>query len=386
MDQPTRGAADPWTLTTPDLYDLLRERAAAGDPPVVVTVVDVEGSAYRRPGAKMAVDPDGEALGAVTPGCLEGPIADIAADVREAGEPRTKTFDLTAGGEWDVGLGCNGVVTLRFESVGEGWLAALDAVERGEPALRVVVVDSSSPAAVEGDEATLDASGEPLDGAPAPGVPPAAVREAVRATGRSLSEFARRGRATVAEATVDGHGVTLFLDGLAPAPTLLVFGSQGDVGPVVRQARTVGFRVVVASNRGARADSSAFPDAHEVRAVRGPELASAVEDDERTHVVLMSHDFAEDSLALESVLGTDVPYVGLMGPRKRFESMRDLLRERGADPSAADLERVSTPVGLDLGGGEPAQIALSVVAEALAVANGRDGGRLSTADGPIHPR
>jgi xanthine dehydrogenase accessory factor len=145
--------------------------------------------------------------------------------------------------------------------------------------------------------------------------------------------------------------------------------------------------VTVASARGARADPDQFPNAHRVEGVRAPNVHEVVEAPERTYVVLMSHNLTDDALALESLLKeTTVPYVGLMGPRERFEEVREEAAATGTTFTGGELERVSTPVGLDLGGGEPAQIALSIVGEAMAVANGRDGGRLKDREGPIHRR
>jgi xanthine dehydrogenase accessory factor len=100
----------------------------------------------------------------------------------------------------------------------------------------------------------------------------------------------------------------------------------------------------------------------------------------------MSHNFLDDRLALESLLDTDVPHIGLMGPRKRFERMRDEMADEGTALTDDQLARLSTPVGLDLGGGEPIQIAMSIVSEALAVHNDKSGGRLRDKEGPIHER
>ncbi|MFC7078903.1 XdhC family protein [Halorussus caseinilyticus] len=143
--------------------------------------------------------------------------------------------------------------------------------------------------------------------------------------------------------------------------------------PVARLARDAGFRVTVAAARGARAEAEQFSAAHEVVATRPPDVAEAVSRPADTYAVLMSHNFVDDRLALEALLATEVPYVGLMGPRKRFDQMREALADAGVELSVGDRERISTPVGLDVGGGEPAQIALSVVGEVLAVSNGREG-------------
>jgi xanthine dehydrogenase accessory factor len=198
-----------------------------------------------------------------------------------------------------------------------------------------------------------------------------------------MREDAKSGTFTVES---DTGKVTVFVDWLSPAPDLLLFGNQNDIHPVSRIGREAGFRVTVASARGAKADAEQFPDAHRVWTTRPPEIVDAIDDPERTYTVVMSHNFIDDRLALESLLDTQVPYIGLMGPRERFEEMREEMAENGRTLTDDELARIATPVGLDLGGGEPIQIALSIVSEALAVHNGREGGRLKTREGPIHTR
>jgi len=163
---------------------------------------------------------------------------------------------------------------------------------------------------------------------------------------------------------------------------MLVFGGQPDTGPVSNLARHVGFAVTVATARGGHADPERFPAADEVVSLRPGNLGEHV--DERTAVVLMTHNKLDDELALASVLEGDAPYVGLMGPRERFEQIREELADDGVEFTEDQLARVATPVGLDIGGGEPVQIALSIVSEALAVLNGRGGGRLRDREGAIH--
>jgi xanthine dehydrogenase accessory factor len=184
----------------------------------------------------------------------------------------------------------------------------------------------------------------------------------------------------------DGAEITVFCDVYEPIPTLLVFGNQGDIRPVTRFARESGFHVVVVTGRGTKATADQFPAADVVQSVRAPDLAEAVAAPEHTYAVLMSHNFLDDRLALESLLSTAVPYIGLMGPRKRFDEMRKMFENEGRSLTTTELGRISTPVGLDLGGDEPTQIAMSVVAEVLAAANGATGGRLSDRDGAVHGR
>ncbi|USZ69912.1 XdhC family protein (plasmid) [Halorussus salilacus] len=369
---------DPWAASTFGVRESLRDRL--GESVAVATVSDVEGAAYRRPGAKMVLDDDDE-VGAITAGCLEGPVAELA-DRALVDGPLRQTFDLTSEDDtWSFGLGCNGVIDVLVEPADGSFGPALDRVTAGERVALLTVVGGDHPARV-GARAVADPSGgiEATDARePIPDDVLAGVRETAR-------EFAESGQSDTVAVETDRGTAEVFVDGYEPTPQLLVFGSDNDVRPVSRLGRDAGFEVTVASARGARADAERFPAAHRVVAARPTEVAEVIERPEDTYAVVMSHNFVDDRLALEALLDTAVPYVGVMGPRKRFEEMRAALAEEDVGLSESDRERVATPVGLDLGGGEPMQVALSVVSEVLAVANGREGGRLTRREEPIHPR
>lgn len=373
--------SDPWSVSEPALFRELRRTLKEDESAVLATIVDVEGSAYRRPGAKMLVPADGESLGAVTAGCLEGPVVDLAASVRENGRPQLETFDLMDDDEWGLGLGCNGVIDLLLEPVDESLDPVFSALDDRKPVIVLTTVESNNSLVSVGDRTVVDANGEPAPSSERESLPDAVVDEVVSVTRELRSEGKS---ATVDVSTGDGD-VRVFVDSVEPAPRLLLFGNQNDVQPVSRLGREVGFEVVVASARGATAADEDFPHAHEVVATRPTDLPELA--DERTYAVLMSHNFLDDRLAFEALQESpDVPYIGLMGPRDRFDRIRDELAEEGTTFTEDQLERVSTPIGLDLGGGEPVQIALSIVSETLAIHNGRSGGRLRDKEGPIHDR
>lgn len=366
-----------WEATRADVYDRLRACEAGDRKAALAVITDVEGSAYRRPGAKLVVTDDA-ATGAITAGCLEGPVAEAARGAIEAGRRRIETYDLTADDDtWGMGLGCNGVVTVLIDPLDGSLTPALDAVARKERATVLTVVDSDDAATPANRTTVLAAGSRVVEGRD--GVADDVVDAVADAVG-GLAELERAQTLTV---EVDGDAVTVFCDVFEPVPDLLVFGRQGDVRPVARFGREAGFRVRVVTGRGASAEPSRFPAAASVHGTRAPDIADVVDAPAHTYAVVMSHNFVDDRVALEALLDAGVPYVGLMGPRERFEQMREAFD----DPlDEAALDRISTPVGLDLGGDDPTQIALSVVAEALAVANGRAGGRLSDTDGPIHGR
>lgn len=380
---PTPEGQEPWSASSQDLHEAFAEYRRAEAPAVVATVVDVEGSAYRRPGAKMLIDPTAAGVGAITAGCLEGPVEDLATGVLESGERIVKTFDLTKDdGEWGLGLGCNGVIDILLEPLDESWDPVISAVSDRKAAATLTVIGSSDPEVTVGDRVIYN--GESTTGSSARGGFQEPVLDPLLVRADELRADAAT--ATVTVSTEAGE-VEVYIDWIVPAPDLLLFGSQNDIHPVSKIGHEAGFRVIVASPRGARSGEDQFPHAHIVESVRPMEVANAMQDPPRTYAVLMSHNLLEDRLALDALLEASVPYIGLMGPRKRFEELREArLADHGEAFTQAELDRIAAPVGLDLGGDEPIQIALSIVSEALATHNGREGGRLTDREGPIHDR
>lgn len=375
-------AADPWSTTTPELFERIGRALEDGSPLAVATVVDVEAAAYRRPGGKMLIEPDGSTYGGITAGCLEGPLRKVASDVLESGAATVVTYDLTEDDGWGLGIGCNGVIDVLVEPVDGSWRRAVEAYASREACSLLTAVESDDPSIPVGTRATVENGSGADDRTDDRSSLPRSIVERVEERARAYAETGDVDRVTV---PTEAGEVVLAVDGIEPPHRLVVFGSQPDVRPVTRLASRVGLRVTVATARGARATDDAFPAAERVLSVHPSELAD-VGLDGRTSLVLMSHNFVDDRLALEAALGTEVPYIGLMGPRKRFEEIRAALAEEGVDLSAEDRERIATPVGLDLGGGEPMEVALSIVSEVVAVGNGRDGGRLVDGAGPVHER
>lgn len=368
--------ATPWSATETAIHDTLRSCLRDGRAAAVATVVDVEGSAYRRPGAKMVVPADGEHIGAITAGCLEGPVAEIAADVRSSGQPRVETFDLTDDDGWGMGLGCNGVVTVLVEPLDPSFEPVLEALARDEAvAVLTTLSDRVGARSIVTADGDIRAVG---DRDPVPDAVVAALED------RALN-LLDAGEAAMLSVDTDTGVGEVFVDGIRPPPQLVVVGNQADINPVADLASTVGYRVTVAATRG-NVDADRFPAADHVEHVRAPDVDSVVSAPDHTQAVVMTHNFVDDRLAVETLLETTVPYVGLMGPRERFEEMQSEWAEERIAFQPSTLDRLATPVGLDIGGGSPMEIALSIVAELVADDHDRDGGRLSDGDGPIHPR
>lgn len=379
MQMPT----ETWSTTKPEIFERIGRAIETDRSLAVATVINVDGAAYRRSGAKAVISP-AETYGGITAGCLEGPLRTIATDVIESRSVRTATYDLTENDEWGFGLGCNGVIDVLMEPIDDSWKPVVDAYTNGEACSLVTVVESSDPSISVGARAVIDGQGSRADDAGEHGraALPTSVVEDIETRARTCANEGSVDRVTV---STERGTLVLVIDGVEPPRRLVVFGSQPDVHPVTRLATQVGLQVTVASARGGRANEDVFPSASHVQAVHPTELAD-LGLDERTAVVIMSHNFLDDRLALEAALETETPYIGLMGPRKRFEELRSALETDGVELSASDRERIATPVGLDLGGDEPMEIALSIVSEVVAVGNDRSGDRLTNRTGPIHDR
>ncbi|MFB6197938.1 MAG: XdhC family protein, partial [Halobacteriaceae archaeon] len=184
--------------------------------------------------------------------------------------------------------------------------------------------------------------------------------------------------------TVNVEDTTVFIDGIAAPDDLVVVGTGHDIGPITELGSRANFRVTVIGFRGANADAERFPEADDVRSGSPAQIRDLFDFDENTHVVVATHNFIDDRLAIDELLATDVPYVGLMGPRERFEEMLDEFEAEDRTFSESELDRLYTPVGLDLGGGSPYEIAISIIGEILAISNGRTPGHLKDRTGPIH--
>ena len=367
-----------WSVPETDVFDRIRAALEEDTDAVLATVTAVEGSAYRRPGAKMLLDPDGGGAGSITAGCLEDEVRALAVDVLAEGVPRVETWDLTGDDDvWGLGVGCNGIITVLLEPLSESYRPVVEARLAGE---------SVGVATVVGGEGTGAALGDRAYYRPGEGFEGEIDDEVLAELAGSAESLVSSGKGeTLAVETAEGT-VEVFVEGVRPPPELVVFGSGHDVAPVVELAKLVDFRVTVVPFRGGHADSGRFPGADEVTSASPRDVADLREWDADTYAVIMSHNFLDDRIALEGLLETPVEYIGLMGPKKRFEEMREEFAEDGRTFTEAELERIYTPIGLNLGGDTPYQIAHSIVAEVQAVAHGKTPGHLSRREGPIHER
>ncbi len=392
-----------WSVPEPERIAAIERRLEAADDgqAVLATIVHVDGNAYRRPGATSLLTPEGDGFGAITAGCLEDDLLAAAADVRDHGRPQLVTYDLLDDDEdvWGLGVGCNGRIEVLLEPLSAAYRPVVAAYHEGRDIAVCTVLEGLKGDRTEaGTEpgpgtktGTLEQSDRlyyypeqesfsSLDGTSAPDTWPTD-----RLAGPA-EQLADRGRADTVEIDVDGQSTRVFIDGFASPDELVIFGSGHDVGPVVELGAKNGFRVTVVGFRGAVDLEERFPAATRTVTTAPARFTDEIDLGPRTYTVVMTHNFLDDQLTVASLLESDLPYVGLMGPTERFDELLEGLSADGYELTEATLERLYTPIGLDLGDGSPYGIAHSIIAEVHTVANDRSPRHLRETAGHIHER
>jgi len=367
-----------------DVLQAIESLSASGERMALATIVAVNGSTYRRPGARLLVPEEGDLVGNISGGCLEGDVADVARIVMREGVARMVSFDLTADDDavWGWGLGCNGAIEVFVEPAEKAAVVAgalRMALEEERPISVVTVLDSSVPGVAQGARLIVKPGGE-TDGSLGDAVLESSARNAAL-------ELLAAERSDIRELPGSSGEARAFVEVLEPPLRLLVCGAGHDAVPLVRAAALLGWSPIVVDDRPSFLTPARFPEATDfVHVERPEEAAKAAPVDERTHVVVMTHRFMNDKEYLRSFLGSAAAYIGLLGPAARSQRILMELREEGVVVAEDDLARIHGPAGLDLGAEGPEEIAQAIVAEIVAVRRGRAGGFLKERKGPIHDR
>jgi xanthine dehydrogenase accessory factor len=352
---------------TAAILDQASRLAAAGVRSAVATVVRISGSAYRRPGAKFLAAEDGTTAGGVSGGCLESDVRATALEVVREGAPRLLHYDTGADEEtvWGMGLGCEGAVDVFVAPTAGALLSdtarrVRDLMAEGLPFAICTPVDGphAGSTLVLGAGTWSGTTGSrELDAACADHVP-------------ARLEDGKSGLERIA-------GQSMFVDILRPPPTLFLFGAGDDARPLATVAAEAGFSVTIVDHRRAYLTPERFPGRARL-VLRRPE--DGVQDlglDRQSFVVIQMHALQHDREWMRAVENEPVAYVGLLGPSARKEHILQQLGTHGG-------ERLFAPVGLDLGADGPEQVAISIVAEMLAVHAGRRPEHLRDKRGGIH--
>ncbi|MET9858039.1 XdhC/CoxI family protein [Streptomyces smyrnaeus] len=349
----------------------------------VATVVGVGGSAPRQPGAALAVDADGEAVGSVSGGCVEGAVYELCQEALESGASVRQTFGYSDEDAFAVGLTCGGVIDILVTparagtAVREVFASAAAEAAEGRTAALVRIVEG--PPELLGGALWLDAEGQPhgaLGGAGELDTTAAAEGGALLAAGRTAT-------VTVgADGSKCGQPVTLLVESSVPPPRMLVFGAIDFAAALVRIGKFLGYHVTVCDARPVFATARRFPDADEVVVDWPHRYLDSQDVDPRTVICVLTHDAKFDVPLLERALRLPVAYVGAMGSRRTHLDRLERLREAGL--TSLELAALRSPIGLDLGARTPEETALSIAAEVVAARQGGSGVPLNGAHTPIH--
>jgi xanthine dehydrogenase accessory factor len=373
----------------------------------VATVVATNGSSPRQPGAALAVDSDGTAIGSVSGGCVEGAVYELCRQALADGRPARERFGYSDEDAFAVGLTCGGVIDIlvtpvRRDSPGRhvhasacalaatGTAAALARVTEGPAELlgRPLLVhpDGTYEGGLGGHpELDRTAAGEAramLDagrtGSVRIGADPGAGEGADPGAGEETegADRERRGGSRC------GQPLTLLVESNVPPPRMIVFGAIDFASALVRVGKFLGHHVTVCDARPVFATAARFPEADEVVVDWPHRYLESTEVDGRTVLCVLTHDAKFDVPLLERALRLPVAYVGAMGSRRTHLDRNERLREVGV--SEMELARLRSPIGLDLGARTPEETALSIAAEIVAARRGGTGVSLAGAHTPIH--
>ena len=368
--------------------DVLAELMAiweSGGTAGVGTVVRTFHSAPRPAGASMVVAPDGTVSGSVSGGCVEGAVYELANDVVAEGAPRLERYGVTDDDAFSVGLTCGGIIDIFVEPVSRTTFPELEAVAddvaEHRPVAVATVIAHVDPAWV----------GRRLVVGPDSACGSFGSKRADAAVTDDAAGLLAAGRSEVLTYGPDGQrrgaGMEVFVASYAPRPRMLVFGAIDFAAALARQGSLLGYRVTVCDARPVFATRARFPTADEV-VVEWPNrylaaLSDAGEIDGRTVICVLTHDPKFDVPLLEVALRLpEVCYVGAMGSRRTHDDRLDRLREAGL--TEAEVARLSSPIGLDLGARTPEETAVSIAAEIIARRWGGGGRPLAEVDGRIH--
>ncbi|MEU0110122.1 XdhC/CoxI family protein [Streptomyces sp. NPDC006251] len=365
-----------------NIADTLYRWCREARPFALATVVQVSGSAPLPPGTSLAVDTDGEAVGSISGGCVEGAVYELCGQVLESGEPPIRaSFGYSDDDAFAVGLTCGGeleVMVQRIDPADQPHLTtALEQASAGVPLSVAQVIDG--PQRLLGRTLSVFGNGSSYDGT-------LGSQQADRAAANLVRALLRAGRTARIEVGGDAdtcpEKLTLLVHTRAAPPRMLIFGAVDFAAALSQAGRFLGYRVTVCDARPVFATPERFPHADEVVADWPHRYLERTEVDARTAICVLTHDAKFDIPLLRLALDLPVGYIGAMGSRRTHQHRLERLREAGVPEE--HLARLHSPIGLDLGAHTPEETAISITAEIIAHTHNGTGLPLSRVLGPIH--
>jgi xanthine/CO dehydrogenase XdhC/CoxF family maturation factor len=350
----------------------------------LATVINVQGSTYRRPGARMLMTQTGSIIGMISGGCLENDVFEHTRVSMPDGRPIVITYDSTADEDivWGFGLGCNGLVQVLIERLDRDDLLnplvfiqkCFDQQQQG--AIATVF-------AVEG---TLNIKvGERLILKPHNNIATNITESSLKSALIKDAQVALENqKSSINKYQLSLGSVDVFIEVIQPPTHLIIFGAGQDALPTVQFAKALGWQVTIVDCRANEATQERFTIADQVILSRREILHKQISVNEQTIVVVMTHNYLDDLEILKMLLPSSAKYLGILGPKRRTEKLLQELKAEGVEYTPEQLEKLHSPVGLDLGADTPEAIALSIIAEIQAVLTNRCGGFLRNRILPIH--
>ncbi len=343
----------------------------------LATVVRVEGSSYRRSGARMLIIDSGEWIGGISGGCLEGDALKKAKFAMAQNKATMVTYDTTDDDPYQigVGLGCNGIIDILLaplspQDSNNQVLTLQNCIESRKPNIIITVTN------LRGNFKNIQLGQAYKYDAKIDFLLNYISENLITDINNCLQSEKSKSKVYQCQ---EGE-ITLFIEVIIPATHLMMFGGNYDIYPMVKLAKEVGWKVSVVCNPlkvhkllFEIADNVIEKDKHE-----------EIEIDPYTVALLMAHDYETDFKNMRNLLKTSIKYIGMLGPKKRTDKMFLKLSEEGNTISDEDLARIATPVGLDIGGANPEEIAISIIAEIKTIFTGRTGQRLKFREGAIY--
>lgn len=358
----------------------------AGKRSALATVVHLNGSSYRRPGARMLVTEEGEMTGAISGGCLEGDALRKAMMVLSQKQSKLVTYDSSDEDDAVIGmqLGCEGIIQILFEPLDPNdhnnpvQLLRSAVALRQKSLLATLFLLEDKRNEQPGTCLLLEENGNISGTIPYPEIQEDVMENVHDAMQQQTSLFKKY--------VVQNVSVTVFLEFLQPAISLVVIGAGNDAIPMMQIADTLGWDVRVVDGRSTHAKPQRFVSACQVLVSKPEKVLEQIPIDDQTVFVMMTHNYNYDLAMLKALLLRKVTYIGMLGPKKKLDRMLDELRDDGIELTEEQLNRIYGPVGLEIGAETAEEIALSIIAEIKAVLSGKSGGSLRQKQDVIHSR
>ncbi|WP_209328795.1 XdhC family protein [Lunatimonas salinarum] len=365
-----------------EIINAFEEAQRIGEQTALATVVKVDGSSYRRPGARMLVTENGMLTGAISGGCLEGDALKKAQFVMFKKQSMVVTYDTTDDDDakFGVGLGCNGIIHILIEPIDplseqhpinllkkltggrqdHVLVTFFDLNNKREPQIGTCLAYNNQDGYVTGIK-----------------IP---HREALE---EDIQSVWKDRHSLIVEYGAEAP-ITAFIEWVPAHLSLVIVGAGNDAIPLSRLAHVLGWEITLIDGRATQATRGRFPSVDHIHVVTAADAPPLIPKDSRTAVVLMTHNFNYDLAVMKGILPLKIAYLGVLGPKKKLEKMYESLAANSLFVAVEDKRKIFGPVGLNIHAEAPEEIALSIISEIKAVLSGGDGSFLRDKEGPIH--